>query len=105
MALFSYRKRLLKNHMRHSKQFGAVNLDNTKPGPLFDALESAVYGDSIKASSRPDSFEAGRLRMISRRLPSGHLENTFVGSPLSWMKDFMPTRRYVTRINTKFDND
>lgn len=106
-SLLGYRKRLLRNpHQRHSEQFAKIDLDSLADGPLFDAVESGIYSDSVKASARPDVAE-GQLRMVTKTLPSGHRENTFFGSPSAWMVQcgMPPTRRYLTKIRTKFDND
>jgi hypothetical protein len=100
-SLLSYRKRLLRQHQRHSDEFGKIDLDAQPAGALFDAIERRIYADSVTASAHPDA-PAGMLRMISKRMPSGHMENTFFGSPLTWMNQFAgASRRYVTKINHK----
>jgi hypothetical protein len=98
--LIDYRKRLLRQHQRHSSEFKQVDLDTMPPGSLFDAVEGRIYADSVKASAHPD-VPVGALRMVSKT-SGGHTINEFHGHPASWMNQFAPpSRRYVTRIDPK----
>jgi hypothetical protein len=104
--LLDYRKRLLRPHMRHSKDFANIDVDGLF-GPLLDSIEARVYADSRAKAAHADVAE-NQLRMISKTLPSGHRENTFHGSPLVWFQQCgaVPRNlRYLTKIRTKFDND
>jgi hypothetical protein len=100
-GVLAYRKRLLRQHQRHS-EFANVNLDDLN-GPAFDIVEQRILADSQAKSSRPD-VAPNQLRMITKKTPSGHVVNEFFGSPSAWMNQFSSTRRYVTKINTKFND-
>jgi hypothetical protein len=106
-TLRNYRLRLLRPMQRHSKQYSKSDLELLpRDEAIFGATEAAIYADSIAASSSPDSVPRGQLRMIVKRLPSGHIENTFIGEPAAWMDRFAGgSRRYVTRINTKWSGN
>jgi hypothetical protein len=100
--LRDYRIRLLRPLLKHSKQFAKSDLESVTDTAAFDAVEQSVYGDSISASSAPDSVPRGQLRMITKRLPSGHTINEFVGEPQAWMDRFASNRRFVVRLNTRW---
>ena len=98
--IMAYRKRLLRRYLKHSPAFAKVDLDLVSADAnAYSAIESQVIADSMQKSNSPDVPD-GVLRMRTRKLPSGHIENTFVGSPLAWMNQFASTRRYVTKIRT-----
>jgi hypothetical protein len=99
--LRDYRIRLLRAMQKHSKVFSASDLESITDKAAFDSVEQSIYADSIAASSAPDSVPRRQLRMVTKRLPSGHLEHTFVGAPQSWMDLFGGSRRYVTHINPR----
>jgi hypothetical protein len=85
--LDDYRARLLRNMLKHSKTFARCDLDIIRRDPVaFNEVERVVYADSIAASSSPDSVAPGTLRTVTRRLPSGHIENTFIGSPSGFVR-------------------
>jgi hypothetical protein len=100
--LADYRVRLLRSMLKHSKTFARSDLDIIRRDPVaFAEVEKTVYADSIAASSSPDSVEPGRLRMVTKRLASGHTVNEFIGSPHAWMDRFAGARRFVTNIDPK----
>ena len=101
-GLRSFRIRILRPWLRHSKQFAQASLESITDPAVFDSVERSVYADGIAASYAPDSVPRGQLRMITKRLPSGHTINEFVGEPQAWMDRFAANRRYVTRVNTKW---
>ena len=103
--LRDYRIRLLRPLLKHSKQFAKSSLESVTDAAAFDAVEQAVYADSISASSAPSSVPVGQLRMVTKRLSSGHTINEFVGEPQAWMDRFAANRRYVTRINTRWSGN
>ena len=101
--LRDYRIRLLRPLQKHSKQFSKSDLDLLpRDEAIFGATESAIYTNSVAASSAPDSVPRGQLRMVTKRLASGHTVNEFIGEPQAWMDRFAANRRYVTRINSKW---
>jgi colicin import membrane protein len=100
--LRDYRIRLLRGMKKHSKQFSHSDLDTIADPSVFNSVEQSIYADSILASVAPDSVPRGQLRMVTKRLPSGHLENTFIGQPQAWMDIFAGSRRYVVSINPKY---
>ena len=104
-SLRSFRLRCLRPFQKHSKEFSKSNLESVTDPAAFDHLERVIFNNSVAASSSPDSVEPGRLRIVTKRLPSGHIENTFVGTPHAWMDAFGGSRRFVTRINTKWSGN
>lgn len=97
----AYRRRQLRRYQKYSPTYKAADLESIKDETVWNAVESQVFSDAAKAAASPDTVEPGRLRMITRRAPSGHIENTFIGSPHSWMDQFGGTRRFVTKIDPK----
>jgi hypothetical protein len=80
----NYRRRMLRDHQRHSPEFARVDLD-TLHGPALDAAERIIARDSAEASKNP-SVPRGMLREVTRRLDDGlHIEKVFFGSPAVWL--------------------
>jgi hypothetical protein len=98
----AYRCRQLRRYQRHSKKFAKSDLETISDPNVFGEIEASIYADATAAASDPDSVPAGTLRMISKKMPTGHTEITFVGSPHAWMSQFSRGRsRFVTKINPK----
>jgi hypothetical protein len=102
-GLRAYRCRQLRRYQRFSPQYSKSDLDTISDEAVFNGVESKIYSDACLAADSPDSVPAGQLRMVTRLMPSGHRENTFIGSPHAWMDRFGGNRRYVTAFRTKFD--
>jgi hypothetical protein len=96
-----YQRRLLGGVQKHSPAWSKIDLHVLADTVVSDVARPQIYADAIAAGNSADSVPIGTLRMITRKTSSGHIENTFVGSPLSWMNQFASSRRYVTRINPK----
>jgi hypothetical protein len=77
--LSDYKARLTRPLQKHSKIYAKTDLDHVRDPVAFDEICRTVYADSIAASSAPDSVPRGQLRMIVKRLPSGHTVNEFIG--------------------------
>lgn len=97
----AYRKRLASKLKKHSNNWKGIDLYVVNDDGAFGIAENQIYADAMSAANAPDTVPDGQLRMVSRVMPSGHRENTFVGSPHAWMNRFASTRRYVTKINPK----
>ena len=97
----AYRKRLASKLKKHSNDWKGIDLYVVNDDGAFSIAENRIYADAMAAANAPETVPAGQLRMVSRVMPSGHRENTFVGSPHAWMNRFASTRRYVTKINPK----
>jgi hypothetical protein len=102
-GLRAYRCRQLRRYQRFSPQYSKSDLDTISDEAVFNGVESKIYSDACLAADSPDSVPAGQLRMVTKRMPSGHVENRFIGTPRAWMDRFAPNRRFVTAIRTKFD--
>ncbi len=101
-SLRGYRCRQLRRYQRYSPQYKASDLETITDPAVFDAVELKIYADAALAANSPDSVPAGMLRTVSRRMPGGHTENTFIGTPHAWMSQFAYGRsRFVTMINPK----
>ncbi len=101
-GLRAYRCRQLRRYQKWSPQYKAADLDSITDEAVFGPIEAQIYADAIAAASLPDSVPDGTLRPVSRRLPGGHTEITFVGKPHAWMSQFAQGRsRFVTKINPK----
>jgi hypothetical protein len=97
----AYRRRLATKLKPHSSNWKAIDLALINDD-AFTVAESQIYADALNAANRPDSVPDGQLRMITRTMPSGHTEHTFVGSPQAWMGNFARGRsRFATMINPK----
>ena len=106
---------MLRRLQKHSKQYAKSDLDSITDRAVFDSVEQQIYSDATAAASDPDTVEPGRLRMVTKRMPSGHIENTFIGTPHAWMSQFAYGRsrfvtddqseaeRNVSVIRTRFD--
>ncbi len=98
----AYRCRQLRRYQRYSPMYKQADLDSIADEAVFRGVEEKIYTDACLAADSPDSVPAGTLRMVTKRMPSGHIENTFIGSPHAWMGQFAYGRsRFVTAINPK----
>lgn len=96
-----YERRVFGMLKKHSKTWKDVDTTDLN-GPAFAVARDQVYADAMQAAVSPATVPPGRLRAIRRTLESGHVETTFVGQPIDWMKTFMPNRRFVQgQINHK----
>lgn len=93
----AYRKRLASGLKDHSTEWKGVDL-STLPDSAFSIAEGKVYADAAVAARSPALAPDGELMTITRDLPSGHREHTFVGHPSAWMRHFSGSRSYLTGI-------
>jgi hypothetical protein len=99
--LSSYKARVTRPLLRHSKVYSKTDLDRVRDPAAFDEICRVVYQDSIAASTAPDSVPRGQLRMVQKKLASGHTVNEFIGEPNAWLDRFAGNRKFVTAINPK----
>ena len=99
--LRDYRIRLLRGMQKHSKQYSRSVWKRSGTRQFLMRWKAPYTRTAFAASSAPDSVEPGRLRMVTKRLASGHTVNEFIGSPNAWMDKFAGARRYVTNIDPK----
>ena len=98
----AYDIRLLTKLQPHSPTWKNADLSKLPPDVLKTVARPQIYTDATAAAASPDTVPDGQLRMISRKMPSGHIENTFVGAPQAWMGQFARGRsRFATMINPK----
>ena len=98
----AYDIRLLTKLQPHSPTWKKADLSKLPPDVLKTVARPQIYADATAAAASPDTVPDGQLRMISRKMPSGHIENTFVGAPQAWMGQFARGRsRFATMINPK----
>jgi hypothetical protein len=100
-SLMAYRRRLLRPLMSHSETFkdldvGVASLDRK----LFDTVERGVHNEAIAASRNPLNVVAGHLQ-VREQTRDGHIFRSFHGSPMVWMRTFMPAGKAVTKINLR----
>jgi hypothetical protein len=100
--VIGYRLRMITPLQKHSPVWKSSDLAKIArvDSATFKVAEDAIYADAAAAARNPASAEDGSLRQITRTMPSGHKETTFVGRPAAWMARFGGNRRSVERINT-----
>lgn len=97
-----YRVRLLNMLKEHSPTFKGVSLEKVAAADstALAPIEDTIMADAQRVGTSPTTVPEGELRCISRRMPSGHMMNEYVGQPRSWMNQFAgATQRTVTRFN------
>lgn len=98
----SYVLRNLEKFKVHSPQWKDVDLAPVSVDEkVLNIAAEQIYAAAKDAASNPANVPEGTLRAISTRLPSGHLETKFMGTPAAWMNEHAPNRRFVTNINLK----
>ena len=87
--LHSFRRRGLKKYQAHSKEFKDVDLLTLTPGPVFDAVEGAIYRDAQQAArTLPTSTGAMRTRVYTDE--AGRRVEEVIGDSPAWMDAFTP---------------
>ena len=87
--LHSFRRRCLKKYQSHSKEFKDVDLLTLTPGPVFDAVEGAIYRDAQQAArTLPTSTGAMRTRVYTDE--AGRRVEEVIGDSPAWMDAFTP---------------
>ena len=87
--LHSFRRRCLKKYQGHSKEFKDVDLLTLTPGPVFDAVEGAIYRDAQQAArTLPTSTGAMRTRVYTDE--AGRRVEEVIGDTPAWMEAFTP---------------
>lgn len=87
--LHSFRRRCLKKYQAHSKEFKDVDLLTLTPGPVFDAVEGAIYRDAQQAArTLPTSTGAMRTRVYTDE--AGRRVEEVIGDSPAWMEAFTP---------------
>ena len=87
--LHSFRRRCLKKYQAHSKEFKDVDLLTLTPGPVFDAVEGAIYRDAQQAArTLPTSTGAMRTRVYTDE--AGRRVEEVIGDSPAWMDAFTP---------------
>ena len=87
--LHSFRRRCLKKYQAHSKEFKDVDLLTLTPGPVFDAVEGAIYRDAQQAArTLPTSTGAMRTRVYTDE--AGRRVEEVIGDTPAWMEAFTP---------------
>jgi hypothetical protein len=86
-GITAYRRRVAREHQTHSPAWKGVDLGALSGQSLRNAT-SQIFGDSIAASSAPESY-GETLREVRRRDPiSGQTRIEFYGSPSAWTNQF-----------------
>ena len=97
--LHSFRRRCLKKYQAHSKEFKDVDLLTLTPGPVFDAVEGAIYRDAQQAArTLPTSTGAMRTRVYTDE--AGRRVEEVIGDSPAWMEAFTPAPMGV-KFNVK----
>jgi len=104
-SLLGYAVRTLRPFQKFSDTWRGIDLDRLNGETLRIAADS-IMAAMIEEGKHPRFVPANRLRAIQQRLPSGHLETLFHGSPSAWMNTFAGrSRSYVKAINLKGANE
>lgn len=99
----NYRRRLMDGLKKHSPLWKDIDLYVAINDTALPNIEQAIYNDAMQVARNPTLGE-GELRMIERKLPSGHTSVEFAGRPSAWMQQFAGNRRQVAGIRTKTMN-
>lgn len=101
-TLINYRIRLADALKVHSPTLKGTLLSRVAiaDSTTFEVLESQIYKDAAEVARSPSTVPAGQLRMVTKRMDSGHTINTFVGEPAAWMRNFAPEQQYVSTFMT-----
>jgi len=67
---------------------------------LFNKIEAVVHADAIAASRNNALVPNGYLQQ-REQTRDGHTFRTFHGSPMTWMRQFMPSGKAVKKINLR----
>lgn len=90
-SLLDYRKRIVVDLKPHSTRWAKAEISVAAVDEaLFGAIEDQVLEDAFKAARDPAKVKPGRLQVVESRRDSGGKELTYIGQPLSWMRQFMP---------------
>lgn len=97
----AYRLRMARGLQAHSEAYkgsdlGVIAIDSVG----FSNAEARIMADASAAARSPVNIPAGTLREIHSKTISGQPRTDFMGQPISWMQDFMPTAQAVKRVNT-----
>lgn len=98
--LINYRRRLATGLKRHSGAWNGIDLGKL-PGEALEIAVGQIYSDAMTAARNPSDVPEGQLRAILSTDETGRRHTSFVGQPRSWMRDFSPSQRFLTGINTK----
>lgn len=98
--LINYRRRLATGLKGHSTAWKGIDLGKL-PGEALDIAVGQIYSDAMTAARNPSDVPEGQLRAILSTDETGRRHTSFVGQPRSWMRDFAPSQRFLTGINTK----
>lgn len=84
-----YERRVIRTLKEHSPTWKAVDPGSAAfaDDAVFSAMREQVYADAAKAGNNPSNVTAGQLRMVTKTV-GGHIHNTFLGEPRSWMDGF-----------------
>jgi hypothetical protein len=93
----TYRNRLAAMMQAHSDKWKDIRLDSFDDA-AFKVVEEQIYADAVSAARRPKGLEAGRMREITKRSPSGHLITEFHGQD-SFVTGFRRPLRRVRAFN------
>lgn len=96
----SYVLRNLEKFKVHSPAWKDIDLTPISVDEkVLDIAADQIYGAARAAASNPSSVPSGKLRAITTRTPTGHIETRFMGTPSAWMNRHAPNKRFVTAIN------
>lgn len=84
----AYRKRLLKQFIRHSAEFKDTKLDSADAA-LFGVVEGRVYADAVVAARKGVESKPGLLVPHVHTDESGRRITSYHGDSLAWMQHFM----------------
>lgn len=84
-----YERRCVRDLRKHSKTWGGEKLNDNSAAfaddTLFATIRDQVYAEATETGKRADGVEAGMLRPVTKRTPSGHQVVEYYGEPRSWM--------------------
>jgi len=106
-GIANYRRRVAREHQKHSPAWKDVDLGSLSGQSLRNAT-AQIFADSIRASEAQTSYGEEELREVRRRDPiSGQTRIEFYGSPSAWTNQFKSGAMFVQKFKTgaRYDRD
>lgn len=87
-TLTAYAHRLTGVVKQHAPKWKATDTLKIADAVAFANVQSLIYADATESLRHPTGISGGSLKMIEKRLASGHTERSFVGDSGAWVGMF-----------------
>jgi hypothetical protein len=101
--IVAYQIRLARKMQPHSKTWKGVELGIIAADrKAFQVAVDAIHSEAMADSMNTEGMEPFKYREITRTMPGGHTEKTFVGNG-TFIKQMSPPVRHVMRIGPRWE--